>query len=205
MRDSDLAYNRLRLMITTTKLKPGQVLVESELMSQLNMGRTPIREALNRLAAEKFIRIIPRQCMMVGELSLQDLEALYQIRSKLSELEGELAAAKRTGEELEALKRIVEEIRGETDWERRMMLDREFHQAITRMTKNSFLEDEMNITLDLCLRLLFLNQDSLGSGIDSTDIQEYESIYQALWDQNAEELVKELKKHIYDFRSKFLK
>ena len=75
-----------------------------------------------------------------------------------------------------------------------MMLDREFHQAITRMTKNSFLEDEMNITLDLCLRLLFLNQDSLGSGIDSTDIQEYESIYQALWDQNAEELVKELKK-----------
>lgn len=205
MRDSDLAYNRLRLMITTTKLKPGQVLVESELMSQLNMGRTPIREALNRLAAEKFIRIIPRQCMMVGELSLQDLEALYQIRSKLSELEGELAAAKRTGEELEALKRIVEEIRGETDWERRMMLDREFHQAITGMTKNSFLEDEMNITLDLCLRLLFLNQDSLGSGIDNTDIQEYESIYQALWDQNAEELVKELKKHIYDFRSKFLK
>ena len=57
MRVSDVAYEKIKMMIITATLRPGQTLVEAELMEELGMGRTPIREALNRLAWENFVKL----------------------------------------------------------------------------------------------------------------------------------------------------
>ena len=91
MRVSDVAYEKIKMMIITARLRPGQTLVEAELMEELGMGRTPIREALNRLAWENFVKIVPRQCIMVNEISLYEVESIYQMRFALSPLESELA------------------------------------------------------------------------------------------------------------------
>lgn len=202
-RVSDVAYEKIKMMIITAQLRPGQILVEAELMDRLSLGRTPIREALNRLAWENFVKIIPRQCIMVNALSLYEVESVYQMRSALTTLESELAAANRTQEELGQLRENIERLRIETDPERRVLLDREFHRTISSMTKNPFLEAAMDNYQDLSMRLIFVNRVSLSS-IDDMDVRHHEEIYRLIRDQDSEGLCRAQKKHVQDFKAKFI-
>lgn len=203
MRDSDIAYEKIKMMIVTAQLKPGQALVEAELMEQLSVGRTPIREALNRLAWENFVKIIPRQCIMVNEISLHEVEAIYQMRFALAQLESELAVVNRTEEDLQRLEKNIEALRAETEPEKRVLLDREFHRTVSSMTKNPFLEKEMNNFQDLSIRLLFLNQVNLSS-IDDMDIRTHENIYRFLRERDAEQLLTVQREHVMEFKNKFI-
>lgn len=203
MRDSDIAYQKLRMMIVTTELKPGELLVESKLMERLHVGRTPIREALNRLSWENFVKIIPRQCIMVNEIPLHEVGDISQIRLALSRLESELAAARRTDGDLERLEQNIQELGRETDQKKRVLLDRDFHRIISSMTKNSFLEQEMNNFQDLSIRLLFYNQESLGT-IDNLRIDEHEEMFRCLKERNSEKLIQLQQEHIIGFRNKFI-
>lgn len=203
MRDSDVAYEKIKMMIITAQLKPGQTIVEADLMEQLGMGRTPIREALNRLAWENFVKIIPRQCIMVTELSLYEVESIYQMRLSLAPLESELAVKNHTEEDLECLARNIEALRQEAKPEKRCLLDREFHRTISAMTKNPFLERAMNNYQDLSIRMLFLNQANLSS-IDDLDIRTHENIYRYILERQPEQLAEVQEEHVLEFKKKFL-
>lgn len=203
MRNSDVAYEKIKMMIITAQLKPGQALVETELMEQLGVGRTPIREALNRLTWENFVKIIPRQCIMVNEISLYEVESIYQMRFVLASLESELAAANRTEEDLQRLAQNIEALRIETEPEKRVLLDRSFHRTVSSMTGNPFLEKEMNNYQDLSIRLLFLNRVNL-SAIDDLDVRTHENIYRYIKDRDAENLTQVQKAHVLEFKKKFI-
>ncbi len=203
MRVSDIAYEKIKMMIITAELKPGQVLVEAELMEKLSLGRTPIREALNRLAWENFVKIIPRQCIMVNEISLYDMESVYQMRFALAPLESELATLNRTEEDLRHLEKNLEALRNESSQEKRVLLDREFHRTVSAMTKNPFLEKEMNNYQDLSMRLLFLNRVSLAS-IDDMNIHQHENIYRYIRERDKERLMQVQKEHVQEFKEKFI-
>lgn len=202
MRVSDVAYEKIKMMIITAQLKPGQVLVEAELMEQLELGRTPIREALNHLAWENFVKIIPRQCIMVDEISLYEVESIYQMRFALTPLESELAVQNRTEEDLQRLARNIEALRSEEDPEKRVLLDRDFHRTVSTMTRNPFLEREMNTYQDLSIRMLFLNRINL-SAIDNMDIRHHEEIYQCIAERKTEQLIFAQKAHVQQFKEKF--
>ena len=204
MRVSDVAYEKIKMMIITARLRPGQTLVEAELMEELGMGRTPIREALNRLAWENFVKNVPRQCIMVNEISLYEVESIYQMRFALSPLESELAAMNRTEEDLKRLKDSLEVLREETDAEERVLLDRAFHRIISSMTRNPFLEREMNNYQDLSIRLLFLNRINLSS-IDDMDIGHHEEIYRCLQERDVNKLISVQKAHVQAFKEKFIR
>lgn len=204
MRNSDVAYEKIKMMIITAELKPGQALVEVELMEMLKVGRTPIREALNRLAWENFVKIIPRQCIMVNEISLYEVESIYQMRFALVTLESELAVLNRTEEDLIHLRGDIEALRNETEPEKRVLLDREFHRTVSSMTGNQFLEREMNMYQDLSIRLLFLNRVNL-SAIDNLDIGPHEEIYKYLKERDKENLTRTQKRHVLDFKNKFIR
>ena len=203
MRVSDIAYEKIKMMIITAELKPGQVLVEAELMEKLSLGRTPIREALNRLAWENFVKIIPRQCIMVNEISLYDMESVYQMRFALAPLESELATLNRTEEDLRHLEKNLEALRNESSQEKRVLLDREFHRTVSAMTKNPFLEKEMNNYQDLSMRLLFLNRVSLAS-VDDMNIHQHENIYRYIRERDKERLMQVQKEHVQEFKEKFI-
>lgn len=204
MRDSDVAYEKIKMLIITAELKPGQALVEAELMEMLNVGRTPIREALNRLAWENFVKIVPRQCIMVNEISLYEVESIYQMRFALSPLESELAVLNRTEEELGQLKKDIEALGDQSNPEKRVLLDRAFHRTISAMTKNPFLEREMNTYQDLSIRLLFLNRVNL-SAIDNLDIAHHEEIYKYIKERDVENLIRVQKNHVLEFKNKFIR
>ena len=204
MRGSDVAYEKLKMMIITAQLKPGQALVEPELMEELKLGRTPIREALNHLAWENFVKIIPRQCIMVNEVSLYEVESIYQMRFALVALESELAAKNRTEEDLEQLEKGIEALKSGQDAEQRVLLDRAFHRTVSSMTKNPFLEKEMNNYQDLSIRLLFLNRINLTS-IDNMDVKHHEDIYRYIKERDVVRLIEVQKAHVQGFKEKFIR
>src|SRR5579872_677577 len=73
---ADRAYLRLRDEIITTKIPPGTLLQEGQLMARLRVGRTPIREAIQRLRRDGFVAVIPRRGSLVTEIKLTDLTAI---------------------------------------------------------------------------------------------------------------------------------
>ena len=71
---AEQAYGAVRDMIVSLELRPGAVVSERELMERLQIGRTPVREALHRLAQEKFVEVYPRRGMFVTTVEIHDLE-----------------------------------------------------------------------------------------------------------------------------------
>jgi DNA-binding GntR family transcriptional regulator len=85
----DRVYFYLQSQITSGNIRPGERVMEKQICSKLNISRTPVREALMKLEAEKFIHIIPRRGFIVRELTLKEIEEIYDI---VGCLEGRAAA-----------------------------------------------------------------------------------------------------------------
>jgi DNA-binding GntR family transcriptional regulator len=77
---TDKAYLRLEEMIVTLQLKPGEVLSETALTGKLNIGRTPVREALHRLAREGLVMILPRRGILVAEFNIKSQLKMLEVR-----------------------------------------------------------------------------------------------------------------------------
>ena len=81
--DTQRAYERIKERIITTQMPPGAVIQEAVLMTELGLGRTPIREALKILEAEKLVVVSSRRGMFVSGVSISDLAEIQEIRSVL--------------------------------------------------------------------------------------------------------------------------
>ena len=80
---TDRAYGELEELIVTLKLAPGAAVSEAELSSRLRIGRTPIREALQRLARERLVTILPRRGIVVSEINVARQLRLHEVRREL--------------------------------------------------------------------------------------------------------------------------
>ena len=78
---SEQAYQQIRRMIIRLELAPGDVVREDALQRQLGIGRTPIREALQRLARDQFVTVMPRRGMFVSRIDVSELSLLYETRA----------------------------------------------------------------------------------------------------------------------------
>ena len=96
---TDRAYRELEELIVTLRLSPGTILSEQALASRLRIGRTPIREALQRLARDGLVVIMPRRGIMVSEINLRLQLRLLEVRRELERLMASLAADRATAEE----------------------------------------------------------------------------------------------------------
>lgn len=101
---TDQAYDRLEELIVTLQLEPGAVLSESAIAGELGFGRTPIREALQRLARVGLVVILPRKGILVSEINPRSQLLLLEVRRELERLIARTGALRRTeGERLEFL------------------------------------------------------------------------------------------------------
>ena len=78
---AERAYDEIRRMIIRLELAPGDVVREADLQVVLEMSRTPIREALQRLARDHFVTVIPRRGMFVSSIDVDELSMLYETRA----------------------------------------------------------------------------------------------------------------------------
>ncbi len=97
-----------------------------------------------------------------------------------------------------------EALKSGQDAEQRVLLDRAFHRTVSSMTKNPFLEKEMNNYQDLSIRLLFLNRINLTS-IDNMDVKHHEDIYRYIKERDVERLIEVQKAHVQGFKEKFIR
>ena len=77
---TDRAYLHLEQMIVTLRLRPGSAVSEAELSERLGIGRTPIREALHRLARERLVVILPRRGIIVSDINVNTQLRLLEVR-----------------------------------------------------------------------------------------------------------------------------
>lgn len=104
---SDKAYSQLEEMIVTLQLEPGAVLSEHELGDKLQIGRTPVREALHRLAREGLVRILPRKGILVTEINPGKQLLALEVRRELERLMARTAAVRSSDEQRKAFRRIA--------------------------------------------------------------------------------------------------
>jgi DNA-binding GntR family transcriptional regulator len=155
---ADRAYVQLREEIITAALAPGTLLREEELTGRLGLGRTPVREAIQRLRREGYVTILPRRGTLVSEISITDLAAIYEVRTRL-ESWGARLAAERAGaadrQEAEQLLTALEAVRAD-DYEELLRTDRRIHRFAYRCAKNPFLAETLDHYHNLSLRILHL-------------------------------------------------
>jgi GntR family transcriptional regulator, rspAB operon transcriptional repressor len=162
--DTQRAYELIKQKIITTTMSPGAVIQEAALMSELELGRTPIREALKLLEAERLVAVSPRRGMFVTPINISDLTKLQEIRSVLDLLSVRLAALRVTAADLAQMRAWVEQARTagpSGDMRALMDLDHRFHQLLAAGTHNELLADEDERVYNLSVRIWYYYLDQL--------------------------------------------
>lgn len=143
---AEQAYQRLRDKIVRLELAPGDVLREDALRTELGIGRTPIREALQRLAREHFVTVIPRRGMYVSGIDVSELSILFETRTVLEPYAARLAAARGTDDDWAAM---ADALRGTRSAGRNpdalMEIDRRCHELLWTAAGNRFLLDTLDM------------------------------------------------------------
>jgi DNA-binding GntR family transcriptional regulator len=165
--DTRRAYELIKQKIITTEMPPGGVIQEAALMSELGLGRTPIREALKLLEAEHLVTVSPRRGMFVTPINISDLAKLQEIRSVLDMLIVRLAAQRVTPADLAQMRAWVEQARGAEpvgDMRPLMTLDQRFHQLLGESTRNELLATENETLYNLSARIWYYYLEQLCPG-----------------------------------------
>ena len=158
---SEAAYLRLLERIVRLEMPPGSVVNEAQLREDLRIGRTPIREALQRLARENLVRSIPHRGTFVTDVNITDLARITEVRIVLEAHAARLAAEKLTASDREAIAQLLDLLRRGhvTDQRDLMQLDQRIHRTIYRSARNAFLESTLERYFNLSLRLWYLVLD----------------------------------------------
>ena len=158
---SEEAYLKIRDRILSLDLAPGSVVNEAQLREELAIGRTPIREALQRLAHEKLVRSVPHRGTFVTDVNITDLARITEVRVVLESHAARLAAERHGPADQQAMNELLHALRSGAAVDQRalMRLDREIHRQIYRSARNSFLESTLERYFNLSLRLWFLVLD----------------------------------------------
>ena len=157
---TDLAYLQLEEMIVTLKLAPGQVVSEAELSLATGIGRTPIREALQRLAREKLVNILPRRGIVVSEINVKSQLRLLEVRRELERLIARSAARRATDGERAAFRELAktfEKSAKSGDDVSFIRADREFNELCSAASHNEFAAGAMSLMHSLSRRFWYIH------------------------------------------------
>jgi DNA-binding GntR family transcriptional regulator len=155
---TDRAYRELEEMIVTLQLSPGTVLSEQALAVRLKIGRTPIREALQRLSRDGLVVIMPRRGIMVSEINLRLQLRLLEVRRELERLMAALAAERATPEERREFSEAAEAMlaaAARSDDIAFMRLDQRFNMMVATAARNEFARRSMGLMNALSRRFWY--------------------------------------------------
>ena len=149
----DRAYAALREMIIRLELEPGSVINDRVLTKKLGVGRTPLREAVHRLTAEKLVIIVPQHGAFVAEIRDGDAWQLYEARLQTERLTARLAAERITPDQLQRLESLFAGLPDDQSFLDDREVDWQFHKGIAEATQNRYLLDIVERLYSLGTRL----------------------------------------------------
>lgn len=157
---TDQAYRLIEEQIVTLRLKPGDVLSEQMLSATFGIGRTPVREALQRLAHEGLVIILPRKGILVSDINPRHQLLVLEVRRELERLLSRAGAERATKEQREALQEIargMDRAAKTNDDIAFMRLDREFNRLMVEAAHNSYAARSMKLLQGLSRRFWYMH------------------------------------------------
>ncbi|TPN85667.1 GntR family transcriptional regulator [Mesorhizobium sp. CU2] len=156
---TEQAYEQIKEKLISAQYVPGQFLQETQVSSDLGLGRTPVHQALHRLQQEGLVEIIPRKGVLVRSDSLSEIFLALEARALVEPYCAAQCAEKIRDHDLVALKEIYgsyEALRDSANTTKLMELDRQFHVKVAEATGNRLLADFLKSIHERMSRIWFL-------------------------------------------------
>lgn len=157
---TERAYRTLEEEIVMLRLPPGHVVSEALLSRRFAIGRTPIREALQRLARERLVVILPRRGIVVSEIDVASQLRLIELRREIERLIAQLAAARASDAQRQGFIAIATGMRDAAEANDDitfMRLDREMNQRLLDAARNEFAAGAMGLMSGLSRRFWYMH------------------------------------------------
>ncbi|MFW5980617.1 MAG: GntR family transcriptional regulator [Halanaerobiaceae bacterium] len=195
-------YEVLRKAILQGKLKPGEKITEMEIAGQLNVSRTPVREAIRMLELEELIVIVPQRGKFVaGIKSIKEINEIFQVREELEGLAAYLTAKNISETKLAEMKEKVNQIEKcvqEDDLEGCIESDISFHQIIYEVSSNKWLQKFLDSLFEQITR--FRSESLSREGRMEEAYQEHKKLYAAIKNGDSELARNLVREHIENAR-----
>jgi DNA-binding GntR family transcriptional regulator len=201
---ADRAYTGLRDRIVDLRLPPGSTLREDELMREMGIGRTPLREAVKRLALEHLVEVRPRRGTVVTGVDAQDIACFAEVRAQLEAHAARLAAQRLTPEDRAAADLLAADLARAPgqDAAELMRLDERIHRFAWRATGNPYLEATLESYWALSLRVSHLVLDRVPSLPGA--VHEHAMLLDALLSGDGDRAEAVMREHVVAFERQVL-
>ncbi|ADD29391.1 GntR family transcriptional regulator [Meiothermus ruber] len=195
----EAAYSHLRGAILTGSLLPGARISEPGLAQELGVSRTPVREALQRLAQEGLVELLPGKGARVRVLSAEEVREVYDVRALLEGEAAALAAQNATEAELDRLERLLQVLEAlpKEAYAQQMQVDFDFHTALVEAAHNKTLA---RIYADLRSSLTLVRSFQQTQSQHPKTRQQHQAILAALKARNPVEAAEAARAHVRYFR-----
>jgi DNA-binding GntR family transcriptional regulator len=192
---ADKAYHEIRGLIVSLELAPGALIDERELIERLEIGRTPVREALRRLAHERLVEVYPRRGMFVTGVDVRELARLSEVRELLEPEAARLAAERATDTDREHLSLLMTEL--DEGGSELMDLDERIHRAVYRAAHNDLLEATLEQYYVLALRIWSMALDRAHELEEA--VEAHRALLKAIQAGDGERAADTMRAHVQDF------
>ncbi|MCZ7572187.1 MAG: GntR family transcriptional regulator [Ardenticatenaceae bacterium] len=202
---TEQAYKRIKHMILTEELPPATPIDLHEMTGLLGVGKTPVREALQRLALEKLIIISPRRGTFVTDLSIIQLQQALDARLIIERHTVRIMASKITECEVAALRKLIQDIEqlsAHRDYLGAVQVDERFHLSIAEATGNDYLADFLSLLLPVTMRFWYrgFRQSPDPALTTRTTYDAHQAIIDGLERHDADAAERAMVQHISAFR-----
>ena len=197
---ADQAYVAIRDLIVSLELPPGSLIDERRLVERLGIGRTPVREALRRLAQEQLVEVFPRRGMFVTKVDVRDLARISEVRAVLEPEAARLAAERATDEERDELASLGDQIKRGADL---MALDERIHRAVYAAAHNDLLEKTLGEFYVLAQRIWMIALDRAEDLEDA--VEAHRDLIQQIVVGNGNGAADIMRAHVEDFEQSMRK
>jgi DNA-binding GntR family transcriptional regulator len=202
---ADRAYDELRDRIVTLRLAPGTVLREDALMQEMGIGRTPLREAVKRLALENLVAVQPRRGTFVTAVEAADIVNITEVRAELESYAAELAAMRMNDgarERAEELLQEIDEVTRPHKQEWLMRFDERIHRFTWEASANPYLVETLERYFTHSLRIWYLVLDRVpGLG---HSVHDQMHLLNALLQRDGERARTIMREHVLEFQREIL-
>jgi DNA-binding GntR family transcriptional regulator len=178
---ADRIADRLKRLIVTGEIKPGQKLVEKDIATAFNVSRTPLREALARLVADGLADGIPYRGIFVRQITLRQVQDIYELRIAIEGLAAMLAAERADPDRLDTLAELLAAMDREQasdDSAELKLLNERFHHMIAVASGNALLVERLDDLWTWVTLSRTTAWSTTGRGRTSRD--EHHAIYEAI-------------------------
>lgn len=193
----ELVYLELKHKILTGEIASQTRLMEIDLSEKMNVSRTPIREAIKRLADDGLVKVEPRRGAYVANISIKDMLDVFEVREDLEGFVAQLASERIGEEEKETLKKIAAEYEAairKPNKEAIIELDEKFHNFIVACCNNETLSELVNYVQELSLRFRYLYYDDFS--LYQSTAEQHNRIMTAINEGRADDARKEADAHV---------